>query len=580
MSTMPPRAQETSMPKAVSYANNDVVQIVWSYPEKIPGCLGFAIYRKDGAPDAQGPWVPLSTWIGFPGQSNPDWTAHTSEEWPVQGFEWKDLTAKRGGTYSHRIVPLTGEPGNLTLHEDLAITTGPVTLTPERGSFKTYFNRGILSTQFLAHQIPAGPDGAPNFKILKDRIDQPGDPLREALAGQILEGVELLLKRAADEGGSSYLALYELNDPELVHKLLEAKDLHLILSNAGTDDSTNRSARQALHERSGIEVIDRFVPSGHIGHNKFCVHVDAQSRAQAVLLGSTNWTDTGICAQSNNALVVDDPTLAAAYLDYWNRLKADTTDGHGKQGPGLRSSNTEPGARDLAIDDGRATVWFSPNTEHARRSHAGPDEPVPPDLEEVFDLMSRAKHSILFLEFEPGKPSILDKVAEISAANPELFVRGAVTDPKALGAFDTTLVRGSRDNLDVVPASAIEDQFGSWQHELLKAGPSAHAIIHDKIVVIDPVSPDCVVVTGSHNHGYRASYNNDENLLIARGHRPLAQAYAVHVMDVYAHYRFRHRIQEDRAKAFSGLDATDSWQDRFFDPGNPKSIETRMWFPD
>jgi len=35
-------------------------------------------------------------------------------------------------------------------------------------------------------------------------------------------------------------------------------------------------------------------------------------------------------------------------------------------------------------------------------------------------------------------------------------------------------------------------------------------------VVIDPLSPDCVVLTGSHDLGYRASYTNDENLLFIR----------------------------------------------------------------
>jgi phosphatidylserine/phosphatidylglycerophosphate/cardiolipin synthase-like enzyme len=412
-----------------------------------------------------------------------------------------------------------------------------------------------------------------------DRIDQPGDPLREALAGQILEGVELLLKRAADQGGSCHLALYELDDPELVQLLLHAKDLHLILSNTGTDDATNRSARQALHERTDIEVIDRFVPTGHIGHNKFCVHVDGQGHPQAVLLGSTNWTDTGICAQSNNALVVENSQLASAYLDYWNRLKADTSGGKGAQGPDLRSANAQPGAKDLAIDEGAATVWFSPNTPHARQSHPGPDEPTPPDLAQVFDLMAGAKQALLFLEFEPGNPSIIDKAAQVAKANPELFVRGAVTDPRAAGNFNTALVGGPEEDAQVVPASAIDDQFGFWQRELLKAGPGAHAIIHDKIVVIDPLSPDCVVVTGSHNQGYRASYNNDENLLIVRGHRELAQAYAVHVMDIYEHYRFRHQIQKHGVGAFSGLATTDSWQDRFFDPNHPASRETRMWFP-
>jgi len=35
-------------------------------------------------------------------------------------------------------------------------------------------------------------------------------------------------------------------------------------------------------------------------------------------------------------------------------------------------------------------------------------------------------------------------------------------------------------------------------------------------VVIGPLPPDCVVLTGSHDLGYRASYTNDENLLFIR----------------------------------------------------------------
>ena len=117
---------------------------------------------------------------------------------------------------------------------------------------------------------------------------------------------------------------------------------------------------------------------------------------------------------------------------------------------------------------------------------------------------------------------------------------------------------------EVAAAAAVGDQFSFWQHELLKSSPDAHAIIHDKIVVIDPFSPDCVVITGSHNLGYRASYNNDENLLIVKGHRKLAEAYAVHVMDVYDHYRWRWLLQEHGDKAFTGLKPTPSWQDRYF----------------
>jgi phosphatidylserine/phosphatidylglycerophosphate/cardiolipin synthase-like enzyme len=567
---------------ALALANNDIVQIVWRFDGKIDGCLGFAVFRKEGAPDDGGQWVPLPAWVGFVGQSNPAWTPKTTETWPVQKFEWKDLTAERGKTYSYRIVPVAGDPssgGKLPEIANRDLLAGPATLTPKRGSFASYFNRGILSTQFLSHAVPPGPSGAPNYKVLTNRIDQPGDPLRTALAGQILEGLQSLLARSEAEGGAVYAALYELTDPELVQLLLKNKDrLHLILSNTGTDDKENQPGRQALHD-AGVDIIDRFVPSGHIGHNKFMIYQDGNNAPQSVLLGSTNWTDTAICAQANNTLIVDSPELAKTYMRYWERLKDDTDQAQAKQGPSLRDADAHAGAVDIAIDEGKASVWFAPNTPQARKSHPGANETTPPDLQQVFELMDKAQQAILFLVFQPGSPSIVDKAIELANRRPDLFVRGAATDPKAAQTFNTLLIhRAGEDPVEVVPASAISDQFAFWQHELLKAGPDAHAIIHDKIVVIDPMSEDCVVITGSHNLGYRASYNNDENLLIVRGHTALAQAYAVHVLDIYDHYRFRFIIQKQGTQAFSGLEPDDKWQDKYFDQANPASHDADVWF--
>lgn len=89
------------------------------------------------------------------------------------------------------------------------------------------------------------------------------------------------------------------------------------------------------------------------------------------------------------------------------------------------------------------------------------------------------------------------------------------------------------------------------------------AIIHDKILVIDPLSDDCTVVLGSHNLGFKASYSNDENMVIVSGDRDLAAAYAVHVLDVYDHYRFRAIEAERRRlrqKGWGGfLELDDKW---------------------
>jgi hypothetical protein len=99
------------MSKIMAIANNDVSQIVWRYDRKLRGCLGFAVYRKEGPPDGAAPWTPLPAWVGFEGQSNAPWTPRTTKEWPIQKFEWRDLTATRGKSYSYRVVPMTGDPG-------------------------------------------------------------------------------------------------------------------------------------------------------------------------------------------------------------------------------------------------------------------------------------------------------------------------------------------------------------------------------------------------------------------------------------------------------------------------------------
>ena len=86
-------------------------------------------------------------------------------------------------------------------------------------------------------------------------------------------------------------------------------------------------------------------------------------------------------------------------------------------------------------------------------------------------------------------------------------------------------------------------------------------------MVIDPLSDACSVILGSHNLGFKASYSNDENMVIVTGHRALAEAYVVHVLDVYDHYRFRAIVAERKARGqpqSSGfLSTTPSWMNPY-----------------
>ena len=76
------------------------------------------------------------------------------------------------------------------------------------------------------------------------------------------------------------------------------------------------------------------------------------------------------------------------------------------------------------------------------------------------------------------------------------------------------------------------------------------------------LSANPVVVTGSHNFSAPASENNDENLIIVRGHKALALAYATHIMSVYQHYRYRSYVREMLAQGktpWAYLDDDDAW---------------------
>jgi phosphatidylserine/phosphatidylglycerophosphate/cardiolipin synthase-like enzyme len=577
--------------KAVTFSNNDIAVVAWTFGGRIPGCLGFAVYRTDVKAGTETCLPALAT---FPGQDAVEGRV-TSDD-PVQKFFWKDVYAKRGGSYRYRIVPMAGKPGSLTPMAIGSLTTNVVQLTPDHGLLSAYFNRGILATQATAHALHDNDNLNSMKEELLRRIADPKDQLRLDLAGDMIDALTLLPEEASAKSGKLWCALYEFEDTQLIADLetVGAK-AHVILSNMPgsvdgkkTDDTYKPERDQA--KQAGVDVIDRMMPGGHIGHNKFTV-LDVGG-PQAVQFGSTNWTDRALCAQSNNTVIARSPKIAKAYKTYWDALKADTdaAGGKGRQAEPLRATDAA-GPISIALEDGSGDVdlWFSPNTPAQRaKKHQG--ETTPPDLKEVFDLIAAAKQAVLFVVFEPGEPSIIDAVAAAQKANPALFVRGTVTVSKAAEDF-AVAIKGDApgsgvkktsasgqtvpEDYRVIPATGIKDPFGVWERELNSAG---FAITHSKFVVIDPFSDGCVVVTGSHNLGYQASYNNDENMAIIKGHRPLAEAYAANALDIYDHYAWRWWLSRNPTKAWTSLKADDTWQDTYFDTNSrPISPELNFW---
>ncbi|MGF6573922.1 phosphatidylserine/phosphatidylglycerophosphate/cardiolipin synthase-like enzyme [Paraburkholderia sp. GAS333] len=590
--------------KCIAFSNNDVILIAWTFADKLKDCVGCDVRRipassaNTASDEAQGESLPAMA--SFPGDPAAGKGGRTTAQAPIQKLFWKDLYVTdlaSPGPYIYQIIPLKGSfdakgVPTLTPYPDVRpLFSNPVTLSEDHGptgaesSLKAYFNRGILATQALTHEVPVSKrTGAPDKGALLKRIADPKDALRKSLASDLLTALPALLVEANKEGGNCYAALYELNDEELESYLIGNKRLHLILSNtfdsdSGDPDKENKPARKSLHQ-SGVDILDRILPDGsHIGHNKFVLYLDGKGKPAAVLTGSTNWTSTGLCAQTNNSLIIRSPSVAQAYSDYWDRLKQDTDDANGDahalQGKTFRTENETPVKVDVP-GAAEATVWYSPNTLQKNK----PKNPTAPvDMAAVEELIKAAKHAVLFLCFDPGKPSVIEAAAEALVANPNLFIRGALTNVERAGNFVIDLHDNNRkpdDPAQVIPATAIDDTFGMWEKELLNAG---HAVIHDKIVVIDPFDPkNCTVVVGSHNLGYKASFTNDENFLVIKGNQSLARAYTVHVLDVYDHYRWRYLLAQYGTKdSWQGLQPNDNWQNKYF-PASGKKPDAELTF--
>lgn len=175
--------------------------------------------------------------------------------------------------------------------------------------------------------------------------------------------------------------------------------------------------------------------------------------------------------------------------------------------------------------------------------------------------------------FTPGKQG-LHTLAGQRANEPSMYVRGVVSTlgnqkgDSDKNVLDVRLVSSDKkfkpDRYTVLQPQGVGAPLGPWIAEVTRKAFIAqigHAIVHSKVLVIDPLSESPVVVTGSHNFSAPASEKNDENLIIIRGHKQLAKAHAVYVM-AYQHYRYRSYIREMLAegkKPWSYLDDNDQW---------------------
>lgn len=246
------------------------------------------------------------------------------------------------------------------------------------------------------------------------------------------------------------------------------------------DGKDNASTSMGLLN-SGIATLAS--PSGssyNIMHNKFVV-IDVFDTVNAtVWTGSTNWTESMFDKSTNNAVIIQDPHVANAYLAQFNMM-------WGSNGPSPNAANSKFGAFKTAS----ATNTFT----------------VDGRTVEVY--------------FSPADNTNSHIVSAINGVDKELFF-GVYTYTEAPNANATV----TKYNTPGITVKGIMDEFSmgySAYNTLspvmgndLKIYSSNNMVYHSKMMIADPDYPsmDPLVLTGSHNWSVTADTKNDENMII------------------------------------------------------------------
>ena len=105
---------------------------------------------------------------------------------------------------------------------------------------------------------------------------------------------------------------------------------------------------------------------------------------------------------------------------------------------------------------------------------------------------------------------------------------------------------------------------------------------HTKFMLVDALTDDPLVVSGSANFSENSVKYNDENMLVVRGDTRLADMYLREFMRLFNHHYFRYLVRKHGWELAGGgslaeLRPDDSWTERYFDPGKPSYKQRHLF---
>ena len=506
--------------------------------------------------------------------------AFYTDRFPVQSFLWGDYSASPGTTYRFRILPRFGDLAALTTNPTDEIRL-EVTTEQEWGPGQTHgvwFNRGAIASQKFSEEFGNKPP---------QNINNPTDPTVTWLSRGLLEAC-LAYINETQPGDALRVAAYEFTYPPILNALkalidrgIDVQIVYHDTKGSNAQDGPNEIAMN----NAGIPVNDQtntFQRSNtKIPHNKFIVRLKGGTDPVEVWTGSTNFTASGFLGQTNVGHRIADTETAQQYLALWESLKTD---------PDLETARNElaeltPNPAEAINVNSTARV-FSPRASsemlgwYGRRMLNAANSVWFTAAfgigKDFFEPIAARRNQMRFILMEKPVPQAQKKTLTAD------FNRVILSYGVPLG--EIYQIRNGR----VTTRRRIEDfALDRWffQEEHFRPKNDGFVFfVHTKFLLIDPLSDDPLVCSGSANFSSNSLLQNDENMLLVRGNTRVADIYMTEFDRIFRHFYFRNIANELAGSASSDeavsifLDETDGWSERYFQPGTLKSNRRLMFF--
>jgi phosphatidylserine/phosphatidylglycerophosphate/cardiolipin synthase-like enzyme len=510
--------------------------------------LGFAIERSGGNRDHR--WLP--NLLNFPGVAHEPGAPVSSEEAPIQKFRWSDYTVFPGADYEYAIHPVRGEPGKAKVEDGPTVRV--TTSSTDEGDHRVIFNRAAAASQAFSREFPGLGERMDAVEGKHEEVRLPADALAWLSRGA-LEQITGFCDQAKDPTWALDVAIYEFELPAIIKSLEAARargaQVRIVYHAKPGDPQTAENERNL---RKWPKAVKRPRITSAICHDKFIVlsRVESEERVpQAVLCGSTNFTENGVYRQANVVHVAAVSDIARRYLSTFETLF-----GGASQGDMRKWID----ANDPLSPDGSLQVGFSPRTDEV-------------DLDFFVGEIDKARRDVFFCTAFDLKDRVLD--ALLGKPHDDVLRLGVQNSRSKITGFH-------RDRTaDFSTAAFLNKGLDGFLKEST-AGQKGNILIHTKLIVLDFTSSAPTVISGSHNFSHNASDNNDENYLVIRGDADVADCYGVELMRIFDHYRFRYHVKakephpEDPCpRPLGTLCPSDRWTIPYFEEGSLEMTDRR-----